>query len=51
MAAGGMGDVERILERLAAGEAAETALKAVLRSGYGDLSRETADYLRKTYPR
>lgn len=46
---GGMGDVERILDRLASGEPTEAALKEVLHSDYGDLMKSTADYLGKTY--
>jgi tetratricopeptide (TPR) repeat protein len=48
---GGMTDVERILDRLASGEASEASVKAVLRSDYAELTRETVDYLRKTYAR
>ena len=49
--ADGMGDIERILDRIGAGMATETALKEVLRSDYNDLMQSTADYLRKTYGR
>src|SRR5258708_1784151 len=49
--ADGMGDSERILDRIGAGMATETALKEVLRSDYNDLMQSTADYLRKTYGR
>ena len=44
---GGMNDVDRILDRLAAGEAPEEALKAILRSDYTDLTHDTVQYLRK----
>jgi tetratricopeptide (TPR) repeat protein len=44
---GGMNDVDRILDRLAAGEAPEQALKAILRSDYTDLTHDTVQYLRK----
>lgn len=45
----GMGDVERILDRLAGGMATEAALRDVLHSDYNDLMQSTAEYLRKTY--
>ena len=45
----GMGDVARILDRIAAGEPTESALKAVLHDNYADLMQETATYLKKTY--
>src|SRR6266478_2851535 len=44
---GGMNDVDRILDRLATGEAPEAALKAVLRCDYTDLTHDTVQYLRK----
>jgi tetratricopeptide (TPR) repeat protein len=47
----GMGDVERILDRIAAGRSAEESLHEVLRSDYGDLMQSTAEYLKKTYTR
>jgi tetratricopeptide (TPR) repeat protein len=46
---GGMNDVDRILDRLAAGDAPEVALKAILRSDYTDLTHDTVQYLRKKY--
>ncbi len=46
---GGMGDVERILDRIGGGSSTETALREVLHSGYDDLMQSTAEYLRKTY--
>jgi hypothetical protein len=49
--AGGMSDIERILDRIGAGMAAEVALKEVLHSDYSDLMQSTAKYLRKTYLR
>jgi tetratricopeptide (TPR) repeat protein len=49
--ADGMGDIERILDRIGAGMATETALKEVLHSDYNDLMQSTADYLRKNYGR
>jgi tetratricopeptide (TPR) repeat protein len=49
--AGGMGDIERILERIGSGSSTEAALREVLHSDYNDLMQSTADYLRKTYGR
>ena len=45
----GMGDIERILDRLAAGSSTELALKEVLHDDYGDLMRSCAEYLKKNY--
>lgn len=45
----GMGDVERILDRIAAGDSTEDALREVVRDSYGDLMQSTAEYLKKTY--
>jgi len=47
--ADGMGDIERILDRIGAGMAAEAALKEVLHSDYDDLMQSTAEYLKRTY--
>jgi tetratricopeptide (TPR) repeat protein len=47
----GMGDIERILDRIGAGMATEGALKEVLHSGYDDLMQSAAEYLKKTYGR
>jgi hypothetical protein len=44
-----MGDIERILDRLAAGSETEAALKEVLRDDYGELMKATEEYLRKNY--
>jgi tetratricopeptide (TPR) repeat protein len=49
--AGGMGDIERILDRIGAGMPTETALREVLHSDYNDLMQSTADYLKKNYGR
>lgn len=49
--ADGMGDVERILDRIGAGSSTESALHEVLHSDYDDLTRSSADYLRRTYSR
>jgi tetratricopeptide (TPR) repeat protein len=47
--AGGMTDLDRIMSRLASGEAPEAATKAVTRSDYAELTSDTVDYLRRTY--
>ena len=47
----GMGDMERILDRLAEGGSTEFALKEVLHDDYGDLMQSTAEYLKKNYAR
>jgi tetratricopeptide (TPR) repeat protein len=49
--ADGMGDVERILDRIGAGSSTESALHDVLHGDYGDVMRSSADYLRRTYSR
>jgi tetratricopeptide (TPR) repeat protein len=45
----GMGDIERILDRIGSGSSTEAALREVLHSDYNDLMQSTAEYLRKTY--
>ena len=47
--ADGMGDVERILDRIGAGMATEQALREVLHSDYNDLMESTVAYLQKNY--
>jgi tetratricopeptide (TPR) repeat protein len=47
----GMGDVQRILDRIAAGGTTEDALREVLHDDYGELMRSTAEYLKKSYGR
>lgn len=47
----GMGDVERILDRIGAGGSTEGAVREVLRDDYGDLMRSTTEYLKKSYVR
>ena len=47
----GMGDMQRLLDRIAAGSPTEAALHDVLRDDYGDLMQATAEYLKKTYGR
>jgi len=49
--ADGMGDIQRILDRIAAGESTEAALRAVLHSDYNDVMQSTAEYLKKAYGR
>jgi tetratricopeptide (TPR) repeat protein len=49
--ADGMGDIERILNRIAAGDSTEAGLSEVLHSDYEDLMQSTVNYLRKTYIR
>ena len=49
--ADGMGDVERILERIASGSSTESALHDVLHSDYNDVMRSSAEYLRRAYSR
>ena len=48
---GGMGDIEKILDRIAAVRSTEEALREVLHSDYGDLMQGTAEYLKKSYGR
>ena len=45
----GMSDIERILDRIGAGQPTEAALREVLHSDYADVSQSTAEYLRKNY--
>ena len=47
----GMGDMERILDRLAAGSETEAAVKQVLRDDYEGLMKATEEYLKKNYGR
>jgi tetratricopeptide (TPR) repeat protein len=49
--AGGMSDMERILDRIGAGMSTEAALKEVVHSDYSDLMQSTAEYLKKNYGR
>jgi predicted ArsR family transcriptional regulator len=43
----GMDDIDRILERIGSGMAAERAVREVLHSDYNDLMESTVEYLRK----
>lgn len=47
--AGGTSDLERVLDRIAAGSSPEAALRGVLHLKYPDLEQETAAYLKKSY--
>src|SRR5882672_7591290 len=47
----GMGDIERILDRLATGTATEQAVHEVLHDNYDDLMKATSEYLKKNYVR
>src|SRR5258705_7576683 len=47
----GMGDIERILDRLATGTTTEQAVREVLHDNYDDLMKATAEYLKKNYVR
>ena len=47
----GMGDIERILDRIGSGESTESALREVLHSDYSDLMQGTAGYLKRNYGR
>jgi tetratricopeptide (TPR) repeat protein len=47
----GIGDLERLLSRLAGEPSAEAALKSVYRMDYGELEGQTVEYLRRTYLR
>jgi hypothetical protein len=46
---GGMTDLDRIMDRMAAGDAPEAATKTITRSDYNGLTSETVAYLRQTY--
>ncbi len=45
----GVDDLERILDRLAAGSTTEDAIRAVLHEDYSDLMLSTTQFLRKAY--
>ena len=48
---GGMGDVSRLLDRVAVDPSPEQALKAALHENYSDLTAQTIQYLRHQYGR
>jgi len=45
----GMSDIQRILQRLGEGSSSESALRATIHSGYGDLQSEMGKYLTDRY--
>ncbi len=47
----GMGDIDRILDRLAEGRTTEEAVREAMHDDYGDLMQATATYLAKNYGR
>jgi tetratricopeptide (TPR) repeat protein len=47
--ADGMGDIERILDRIGSGEPTESALREVLHSDYADVAQSTNEFLLKNY--
>ncbi len=49
MTVNGVDDVERILDRIAAGSSTEDAIHAVLHDDYSELMLSTAQFLRKAY--
>ncbi len=48
---GGMGDIERLLDRIAADASTEAAARSTLRMDYAELEQETVKYLRRAYLR
>lgn len=49
VAANGMGDIERLLERIRSEPSAEAAVRSTLRMDYAQLEGEAVRYLRRTY--
>jgi hypothetical protein len=45
----GMGDIQRILQRLSEGSSTEAALRATIHSDYGQLEADLAKYLSDKY--
>ena len=45
----GMGDLQRILERIGQGSSTEAALRATIHSDYGQLQDEVGRYLKDRY--
>jgi hypothetical protein len=45
----GMGDIQRILQRLSEGSSTEAALRATIHSDYGQLESDLAKYLGDKY--
>ena len=50
MARSGQLTIDRLLGDLSTASSSEEALREALQMGYADFDRQTADYLRKTYP-
>ncbi len=48
---GGMGDVERLLDRMASDSSTDAALRDALHNDYPDLEQQTVAYLRRAYLR
>jgi hypothetical protein len=49
VAANGMGDIERMLDRIRTESSVEAAVQSTLRMNYPQLETETVRYLRRTY--
>jgi len=49
--AGGVGDISRLLDRVASAPSTEIALRETLRLGYDDLNQQTIAYLKRAYLR
>jgi tetratricopeptide (TPR) repeat protein len=49
VSAGGMSDIERLLDRVATEPTTEGALRESLRIDYGELAQQTANYLKRQY--
>lgn len=45
----GMGDVQRLLQRIGEGASTESALRSTIHGGYSDLEESIADYLKRKY--
>jgi len=45
----GMGDVARIVQRVGEGQSIESAMRSTIHSGYAELEKEIAGYLKKKY--
>jgi hypothetical protein len=46
-----MGDVSRLLDRIATSPSTEAAMRETLRLNYADLQQQTVAYLKRTYVR
>jgi len=47
--AGGVGDVSRLLDRIATSPSTESAMQETLHESYDDLQQQTTDYLKRAY--